>query len=282
MKRATVAPLACVCLLAAITVLTGCSGSDSPAGPSTEVYDYYIGGFYYHYPTVPPSRNTDGAWVIVREDSSTGPVVTDVDVRVNGEELSFSQTNGVYTGSVPSVASGNDITFAVSDGIGAVSQSCQVPFAASNLLLSNGGVWNTSSLLSANTITWTNPLAVGQSLGVGVYDYNGVTYTPIYGSEAPSPTVTGLTLYNSQLAYYQGLSSVQIIVYHFNEAPFADNPGDSGIWVGSGLRDLFPAAPLAPSGPPSPLLDTWSGETSAIRHFVETLPLVSSSNHAGE
>ena len=215
-----------VCLLA--LSLVSCSSSD-PAGPDTIVEDLFIGGVYRHFPEGGPSRSVAGAFVVVRDGSQTGPVVGDLAVRINGHQLSFDQSIGYYVGVAPSLASGDDVTISVSDGLGSVSQTVQVPYAPSDFRL-DGDVWDTSSSYAANTLRWDNPMITAQTLSLFIYDHDGDDITQVWAGEAPNANTTSLTIYNYALSYYD-LTSAMAVVGQTNYSYFNDNPDQSAVVV---------------------------------------------------
>lgn len=225
-----------ILVLAAVIALTccwGCSGSDSPSGPESIVGDLWIGAAYFYFPGGGPSRATNGAMVIVRDGTETGPIVADLTVTINGESLSFQQSVGYYSGVVPSVVSGQNVTVSVSDGLGSVSQTVQVPYALTDLDLA-GGAWDISSLFAPNTLTWDNPVAVGQQLFVYIYDYDGQTATYLGSATSDNPYLESIIVFNTQLAYYESMSAARCTAFQVNRAAFSGQPSGSELLVLSG------------------------------------------------
>lgn len=259
MKRVILGTLAMICLCSAMCFVFGCSSSShSPSGPTTQVNDFYINGSYHYFPAGNLAGVINGALLIVREDSSTGPVVTDATVTIGGTQMSFNGTQGAYTGVSATITSGQAVSFAVSDGLGTVSTSCQVPFHPTNLLLSNLGVWDTSSLVAVNSLTWTNPVAVGEALSIAIFDYNGATTQPLFFDVAPNASVVGINISNTALAYYQGISSVLVLVLQSNDADFSDNPGNSEVTMYTVLSGIFPVSnAVSMSQTPPPEIPEW-------------------------
>jgi len=232
-----------LCVVGAALLSSGCS-DEGPAGPSTIVGDLYIGGIYLYFPAGRPDPFVNGAYVIVRDGSSTGPVVPGLTVTVNSHALTFDQSVGLYTGVAPNLVSGDNVTISVSDGLGSVSRTVQVPYAPTDLQLI-GGVWNTSSAWATNTLSWDNPVVLGQGIIVYLYDYDGAEGDLIHWAESENPSAVTLTVANSALAYYQGMTSVAAIVGQVNYVLFPSNPsgsavvvlaGDAGAWPTSGLK----------------------------------------------
>ncbi len=230
-----------------VLLFGGCSSDDAPSAPKSIVRNLYIGGVCLYSPGGTPL--TDGAYVWVREGSNTGPVVSTLTVTLNGHELQFQQSLGLYMGVAPAVVSGENVTFSVSDGLGAVSRTVQVPYAPSSIRL-NGPSWNNSSSLAMNTLFWNNPVTTGQGLGVYIYDYDGTNGSLLYSGTTNDPHVTTLSLSNSDLAYYQTITSVAAAVYHVNYAEFPDNPGESFVVVASATWAVWPVtAAVSPAHP---------------------------------
>jgi hypothetical protein len=217
-------------MLAALTGSLGGCSDNGPSGQSTIVNDIYIGGDYYFIPAGPLAGMVNGAMIVVRDGGDTGPVVTDLSVEVNGQELSFDESTGYYTGIVDGLASGDDVTISVSDGLGTVSQTVQVPYAPSDLQLV-GGAWDITGSSSTNQLTWNNPATVGQAIAINIYDYDGLDADRIYWGAMGNTQATFRTLSNSELDYYATLTSVAAIVAHSNYAFFSGNPDASAVVV---------------------------------------------------
>jgi len=215
----------------------GCS-SDSPSGPDSVVGDLFIGGIYHYYPGGPPSRGVNGALVMVKDGAHDGPVVSGLTVKINGQELAFQQSTGYYTGVAPTVTSGENVTLSVSDGLGTLSRTAQVPYCPSDLALNNGA-WDTSSSFATNTLTWDNPVSYGQSVGVYIYDDVGGDLESVFSGFNNDATADAITLYNWQLDYYD-LTSVICMVGQVNYVYFEDNPDDSAVVVITGLWGGWP------------------------------------------
>lgn len=221
-------------LLVVLSVLVagfvgGCSSSDSPSGPETIVGDLHITGSYFYVPT-PSARSASGALVVIRDGSSSGPVVSGLTVKVNDYTLEFNQAIGYYVGTAPNLTSGDDVTIRVSDGLGSVAQTVQVPYIPSNLQLT-GGVWDTSWSWSTNTITWTNPVVLGQAIAASIYDYGGVNTQRLYWATSGFPHYESISITNYEMLYYTGITSILALVGQANYADFPNNPSGSRVVV---------------------------------------------------
>jgi hypothetical protein len=230
-------------MLVAIPGLLLCSGcgSDNPSGPETIVHDLYIGGSYYYFPGGSPTGVTNGAAVFVRRDNHTGPVVSGLTVTVNGYQLQFQQSVGFYSGVVPSLVSGQDVTVSVSDGLGTVSQTVQVPYAPSNLRLFTGA-WDISSSSASNRLMWDNPIMVGQGLLCYVYDYDGTHAQLLYYASTSVSTANSHLIFNYELTYYAAMSSALCLVCQGNYATYTSNPDNSSVIVLTGVWGDWPVA----------------------------------------
>jgi len=240
-KRSVVVSCATVLALALTLYVSGCGGGDSPAGPESVVNDLHITGYYFHFPAGSPAGITNGAAVIIREGNSTGPVVDDLTVTVNDYQLTFQQALGLYSGVAPSLVPGQNATFKISDGLGSVQQTVQVPYAISNLGLL-GGYWSTYSALTVNSLAWDNPIVVGEGIATYLYDYDGVAAHSLYWAATELSQSTTFTVMNSQLAYYQSITSILVLCGQINYALFPQNPAGSGLLVMTGVWGSWPAS----------------------------------------
>ena len=214
---------AAVCLLFA----SGCSNS-GPSGPDTIVGDLWIEATCFCYPGGGPSGVLNNATVTVREDSGTGNVVSSVSVSVNGSQLAHSQSLGCYIGTVPSLTPGQSASVSVSDALGTTTQAIQIPYAPSSLNLV-GGSWDISSSGASNTLTWLNPVAVGQKLVLLIWDYDGGSAALLGSPVSANPNVVSITVHNWQLAYYATIAGVRCEVFQVNEAVFDGQPAGSSV-----------------------------------------------------
>lgn len=223
-----------------IIFASGCSDS-GPSGPDTIVGDLWIAASCYCYPAGGPSGSPNSASVTVRQDTSTGAVVSDVSVAVNGTQLTYSQSLGCYRGAVPSLTAGQSASVSVSDGLGTATQAVQVPYAPLNLNLT-GGSWDISNLSASNTLTWLNPGALGQKLAVFIWDYDGGSAALLGSPVSSNPNLVSLTIYNSQLAYYATIAGVRCEVFQVNEATFTGQPAGSSITALAGVWGDWPVS----------------------------------------
>ena len=175
-----------------------------------------------------------------RDGGSGGPAVDGLTVSVNGQELSYSAGSGAYSGVIPAVPAGDDLTVSVSDGLGTVSRTAQVPHEAANVAL-QGGAWDTSGAAAENTLTWDNPVVLGEALGVFVYDQYSRDVSCVYELYDGDPEDETLTISNSELSYYD-LESAICLVGQVNYVDFEDNPGDSRVMVFAGSWDEWPVS----------------------------------------
>lgn len=207
-----------VLVLFSVLLLHGCS-KHSPSGPESIVANLLIIASYYYFPSGSPTGASGGPSVIVREGGETGPVVTGLTVTVNGSQLAFQQSLGLYGGPSLGLLPGQNATFRIADGIGAVEQTVQVPYAISGPRLLTG-VWDTSDSGETNAIVWNNPIGGGGGILVYVYGYDGSSAHDLLHVEPRGSDDTNVMFYSWELAYSETIREVMACVGHFNEASF--------------------------------------------------------------
>ena len=224
-------------LALAATILAGCSSS--PCSPDSIVRDLYIGGDYYFHTTGRPASLHDGAYLVVREGDHTGPSVAFLSVSINGQLLDYDEASGYYEGVVADLACGDTMAFSIGDGLGTVSQSIRVPSPPTELTLA-GGAWDVSGPGAINRLDWDNPPVLGSHVSVHIYDIDGEEATLIHSVKSDDPVVGDYTLPNSSLVYYEGISTIGVIVAQEHYAPFDENPGRSAIGVQACVSGSWP------------------------------------------
>jgi hypothetical protein len=241
--------------LAAISALWGCSGE--PSGPSSDLDDYYVAAVYRYCPAGDPTGIGKGAFVWVRDGSSTGPCVDGLSVAFNGVPLEYIY--GEYYWNRVAVVPGDRGTFTISTGgCTGASQAETVPYAPF-LPAVGGGHWDASQWAATNVISWKNPATVGDKIHVRLYDWDGASAQLLYQGYVDDPHSTSCEIPNQQLSYLLGIDAIRCVVYQCNFDSFNGQLSGSyamimsGVWVdwpviGPGEKQLtFPRR----AGPPA-------------------------------
>jgi hypothetical protein len=232
-------------LLVGVAVVCCCvaSCSDSPSSPEAgrTVDDLWFDGGYDLYPASARDQLESGAALIVHEGAGTGPTVDDITVIMNADTLSYNPTTERYEGVVPGLLEGDDLTITLIDGTSWLSKTLTVPYAPTNLSLSNN-TWDFSSGDAENVLMWDNPQMLGQYLVVLIWDNDGATRRLMYYDESDEVTSTSKTIQTSELWYTSPPDEVMCVVWQKNQIFLPDQCGGSFFIANGGVSQSYPTS----------------------------------------
>ncbi len=218
---------------------SGCDGAP-PVTPNTTVNDLHIAATCLVLPAGAPPGIAAGITAVIREDGDSGAPVPGLEVTLNGEALSFDQSEQEYVGPPPSAQIGNELALRIADAGAALVRITGVPESPYDLRLSDGH-WYTSSDDDVNQLIWNNTTWGYDAIRVLVYDYNpsSGTATLLY-SRFLDADAMWVSIRNDELAYYSTMTSATCLVCQTNTVDFPHNPDTSRFTVATGVWGNWP------------------------------------------
>jgi len=232
-RRAPALGVVALCL-----TLFSCYGT-GPLGPSVSLSDVWVEGTCSVLPDTTRSVAGSSVTVVARHGSSSGLAVKGLSVSVNDVELEFDESRDYYTGELAHLSPGSDVTLVVSGYMASTSATVRVPGAPYDLELEND-VWDVSSPMRTNQLSWHNPDELGEDITVAVYDYEGAVGRLVYFRDVDSQYTQTLMIYNAWLDDYYLLDGVYCVVSQVSRASLEGQPVGSEMIAASGVAGLWP------------------------------------------
>jgi hypothetical protein len=218
-------------VLVVAAAIAGCSSSTGPSGAET-LDDYWIQGYYCHYPAGQRELSWEPCVVFVRSGGTDGDAVSGLSVTCNDQALTFQQVG--YYADIADIEPGDDVTFRVSDGTRSVTLTLEVPGAPTNLALQEGS-WDFSNPSGTHTLTWDNPTVVADSVLVGVVG-QGVHPMMVFAhAEQLEGDATQVTLSNADMSDFSDADDISCAVTQGVRGAFPGHSGGSEMWARAGV-----------------------------------------------